>query len=48
MSNPVSLPPATRQGRISYSVYLYQQLLVDAPQKLLSHQPRVVQLAATI
>jgi peptidoglycan/LPS O-acetylase OafA/YrhL len=35
-------------GRISYSVYLYQQLLVAAPKKLLSHQPVLVQLAAAI
>jgi|ERR1039458_3563768 peptidoglycan/LPS O-acetylase OafA/YrhL len=35
-------------GRISYSVYLYQQLIVAAPKKLLAHQPVVVQLAATI
>jgi peptidoglycan/LPS O-acetylase OafA/YrhL len=35
-------------GRISYSVYLYQQLLVDVPKKLLSHQHVVVQLAASI
>ena len=35
-------------GRISYSVYLYQQLLIDAPKKLLAHQPVIVQLAATI
>ena len=35
-------------GRISYSVYLYQQLLVAAPQKLLAHQHVLVQLAATI
>jgi peptidoglycan/LPS O-acetylase OafA/YrhL len=35
-------------GRISYSIYLYQQLLIAAPRKLLAHQPVVVQLAATI
>jgi peptidoglycan/LPS O-acetylase OafA/YrhL len=35
-------------GRISYSVYLYQQLTVGAPKKLLAHQPVVVQLAATV
>jgi peptidoglycan/LPS O-acetylase OafA/YrhL len=33
-------------GRISYSVYLYQQLTVEVPKKLLPHQPAVVQLAA--
>ena len=35
-------------GRISYSVYLYQQLLVDVPKKLLTHLPVVLQLAATV
>jgi peptidoglycan/LPS O-acetylase OafA/YrhL len=35
-------------GRISYSVYLYQQLTVAAPKKLLAHLPAVVQLAAAI
>jgi peptidoglycan/LPS O-acetylase OafA/YrhL len=35
-------------GRISYSTYLYQQLLVEVPKKLLAHQHVVVQLAATI
>jgi peptidoglycan/LPS O-acetylase OafA/YrhL len=35
-------------GRISYSVYLYQQLLVDAPKKLFAHQPAAVQLAAAV
>jgi peptidoglycan/LPS O-acetylase OafA/YrhL len=35
-------------GRISYSVYLYQQLIVDVPKKLLANQPEVVQLTATL
>jgi len=35
-------------GRISYSIYLYQQLTVAVPKKLLPGQPIVVQLAATI
>jgi peptidoglycan/LPS O-acetylase OafA/YrhL len=35
-------------GRISYSVYLYQQLVVEVPKKLLAHQWVVVQLAATV
>ncbi len=35
-------------GRISYSVYLYQQLFVDVPKKLLPHSPVVLQLAATV
>jgi peptidoglycan/LPS O-acetylase OafA/YrhL len=35
-------------GRISYSIYLYQQLMVSVPKKLLAHQPVVVQLVATI
>jgi peptidoglycan/LPS O-acetylase OafA/YrhL len=35
-------------GRISYSIYLYQQLTVDIPKKLLAHQPVVLQFAATV
>ncbi len=35
-------------GRISYSIYLYQQLLVEVPKKLLPQQAVVVQLAETI
>jgi peptidoglycan/LPS O-acetylase OafA/YrhL len=35
-------------GRISYSVYLYQQLTVSVPKKLLAQEPVVVQLGATI
>jgi peptidoglycan/LPS O-acetylase OafA/YrhL len=35
-------------GRISYSIYLYQQLTVSVPKKLLPQAPVVVQLAATI
>jgi peptidoglycan/LPS O-acetylase OafA/YrhL len=35
-------------GRISYSVYLYQQLTVEVPRKLLPQEPLVVQLSATI
>ncbi len=35
-------------GRISYSVYLYQQLLVEAPKRLLLHQPVALQLVAAI
>ena len=35
-------------GRISYSVYLYQQLTVGAAKKIVAHEPVVVQLAATV
>jgi peptidoglycan/LPS O-acetylase OafA/YrhL len=35
-------------GRISYSIYLYQQLVVGIPKKLLPHAPMVAQLLATI
>jgi peptidoglycan/LPS O-acetylase OafA/YrhL len=35
-------------GRISYSIYLYQQLTVSVPEKLLARQPVVVQLGASI
>jgi len=35
-------------GRISYSIYLYQQLVMIAPREWLSHFPAVVQLAALI
>jgi peptidoglycan/LPS O-acetylase OafA/YrhL len=35
-------------GRISYSVYLYQQLVVEVPKKLLAHQWVGVQLAASV
>jgi peptidoglycan/LPS O-acetylase OafA/YrhL len=35
-------------GRISYSVYLYQQLLVDVPKKVLPHLPIAAQLSVTI
>ena len=41
--------PAVRYlGRISYSIYLYQQLFVDVPKKLLPHLPVILQLAATV
>jgi peptidoglycan/LPS O-acetylase OafA/YrhL len=35
-------------GRISYSIYLYQQLVVGIPKKLLPHLPTLVQFIATI
>jgi peptidoglycan/LPS O-acetylase OafA/YrhL len=35
-------------GRISYSIYLYQQLLVDAPKKFLASAPFAVQLLASV
>jgi len=35
-------------GRISYSIYLYQQLLIGVPKKLLPHLAAVGQLALTI
>ena len=35
-------------GRISYSVYLYQQLLIDIPKKLLPHYAVIWQLGATV
>jgi peptidoglycan/LPS O-acetylase OafA/YrhL len=35
-------------GRISYSVYLYQQLLIGVPKKLFPHLAAVWQLAATV
>jgi peptidoglycan/LPS O-acetylase OafA/YrhL len=35
-------------GRISYSIYLYQQLTVSVPKKLLPHQPVIVQFVATV
>jgi peptidoglycan/LPS O-acetylase OafA/YrhL len=35
-------------GRISYSVYLYQQLMVGLGKKLLGHQMVAVQLAGTV
>ena len=35
-------------GRISYSTYLYQQLTVAAPKRLLADWPVVIQLAASI
>ena len=35
-------------GAISYSIYLYQQLLFNAGTKLLEHYPLVLQVAATI
>jgi peptidoglycan/LPS O-acetylase OafA/YrhL len=35
-------------GRISYSIYLYQQLTVRMPRYLLPHQPAVVLLAVMI
>jgi len=35
-------------GRISYSIYLYQQLLVDSAKNALVHQRVEIQLAATV
>jgi len=35
-------------GRISYSVYLYQQLLIDVPKKLFPDYPTIWQLGATV
>jgi peptidoglycan/LPS O-acetylase OafA/YrhL len=35
-------------GRISYSIYLYQQLMVRVPRALLPHQPVIVHLVALI
>ncbi|MEO8050185.1 MAG: acyltransferase [Acidobacteriota bacterium] len=35
-------------GRISYSIYLYQQVLIDIPKKFLGGRPMLVQLAATM
>jgi peptidoglycan/LPS O-acetylase OafA/YrhL len=35
-------------GRISYSIYLYQQLLVDSAKNVLTHQRVEVQLVATV
>jgi peptidoglycan/LPS O-acetylase OafA/YrhL len=44
----LELPPISGMGRISYSMYLYQQIVISPVEKLLHSQPVLLQAVASV